>query len=65
MSWIKENTYNYTLLMNKNSKVLEYIIGLSNLLLYLSNTLFPFLNYGLVEGNFIVKQNYFMPVIVI
>lgn len=50
--------------MNKNSQVLEYIIGLSNLLFYLSDTLLPFLNYGFIKDNFVVKQNYFLPAIV-
>lgn len=59
------NTNNNPLLMNENSKVLENVICLSNLLLYLFNTLFPFLNYGFIEGNFIIKQNYSLPAFVI
>lgn len=51
--------------MNENSKVLENVICLSNLLIYLFNTLFPFLDYGFIEGKFIVKQNYFLPAFVI
>ena len=54
-------TNNDTLLMNKNSKVLEYFICLSNLLFNVLNTLFPFINHSLIEGNFIIQQNYLLP----
>lgn len=54
-------TNDYTLLMNENCKVLENFVSLSDLFFYLSNTVFPLLNYGLIERNLIVKQKYFLP----
>lgn len=47
--------------MNQNSKILEYFICFSNLFLYVSNTLFPFLNYGFIKCDFIIQKYYLLP----
>lgn len=53
-------TNDNTLLMNKNRKVPEYFTSFSNLFFYIFNTLFPFLNNGLIETNLIIQQHYFL-----
>lgn len=46
--------------MNQHGKILEDLIHLTNLFLNFLNSLFPFLDYGLIESNLIVQQQDFL-----